>query len=65
MGQDKASTDGARAFWSRGDGRGEIRAAALAAPGPDDVLAETVYSAVSKGTESLVFRGGVPESEWG
>ena len=64
MGQDMAVKDGAQAFWSLGDGRGEIRAVALAAPGPDEVLAETVYSAVSKGTESLVFRGGVPESEW-
>jgi NADPH:quinone reductase-like Zn-dependent oxidoreductase len=64
MGQDMAVKDGVRAFWSLGDGRGEIRAVALAAPGPDEVLAETVYSAVSKGTESLVFRGGVPESEW-
>ena len=65
IGQDKAGSNGARAFWSLGDGRGEIRTAALAAPGPDEVLAETIYSAVSKGTESLVFRGGVPASEWG
>lgn len=29
-------------------------------PGPDDVLVRTRYSAVSRGTESLVFRGRVP-----
>lgn len=54
----------ARAFWSLGDGAGEIRAESFAPPGPGEALVETIYSGISKGTETLVFRGGVPESEW-
>lgn len=65
MGKKIAATDlEARAFWSLGDGRGEIRSQLLAAPGAEEVLIRTLFSAVSKGTESLVFRGGVPRSEW-
>lgn len=53
----------ARAFWLRAPGAGEIRTVELPDPGPDDVLVRTRYSAVSRGTETLVFRGGVPESQ--
>jgi len=53
----------ARAFWLASPGHGEIRPVALAAPGPDDVLVRTLYSAVIRGTESVVFRGGVPASQ--
>jgi threonine dehydrogenase-like Zn-dependent dehydrogenase len=56
-------TRDARAFWLRSPGAGEIRPAPLADPGPDDVLVRTRYSAISRGTEILVFRGGVPESQ--
>src|SRR5690606_28042119 len=42
---------------------GEIREVALPAPGPDEVLVRSLYSGVSRGTEMLVFRGGVPESQ--
>jgi threonine dehydrogenase-like Zn-dependent dehydrogenase len=65
----RASTDGgsndwvARAFWVRAPGQGEIRSATLAAPGPDDVLVRALRSAVSRGTEALVFRGGVPPDQ--
>ncbi|MBB4905516.1 zinc-dependent alcohol dehydrogenase [Actinophytocola algeriensis] len=52
-----------RAFWLREPGHGEIRTVELPAPGDGDVLVRTVYSAVSRGTESLVFRGGVPASQ--
>src|SRR6266498_4189907 len=52
-----------RAFWLREPGHGELRPAELPAPGPDDVVVRTLYSAVSRGTEALVFRGGVPESQ--
>jgi NADPH:quinone reductase-like Zn-dependent oxidoreductase len=31
---------------------------------PGEVLCRALYSAVSRGTESLVFHGAVPESEW-
>jgi threonine dehydrogenase-like Zn-dependent dehydrogenase len=65
----RASTAGgsnervARAFWVRAPGQGEIRSATLAAPGPDDVLVRALRSAVSRGTEALVFRGGVPPDQ--
>ena len=52
-----------RAFWVREPGHGEIRPVELPVPGDGDVLVRTVYSAVSRGTESLVFRGGVPSSQ--
>jgi threonine dehydrogenase-like Zn-dependent dehydrogenase len=54
----------ARAFWLREPGIGEIRAVSLPEPGPDDVVVRTLFSAVSRGTESLVFRGGVPASQY-
>jgi len=54
----------ARAFWLRSPGTGEIRPAVLPDPGPDDVLVRTRYSGVSRGTETLVFRGGVPPTQY-
>ncbi|MFJ6386002.1 zinc-binding alcohol dehydrogenase [Streptomyces sp. NPDC091972] len=53
----------ARAFWLRSPGAGEIREAPLPAPGEDEVLVRSLYSGVSRGTETLVFRGQVPESQ--
>jgi NADPH:quinone reductase-like Zn-dependent oxidoreductase len=50
----------ARAFWSSGRGTGEVRPVTLREPGPDDVLVRTSFSAVSRGTESLVWDGRVP-----
>src|ERR1700729_4618604 len=54
----------ARAFWLSAPGRGEIRPVALPEPGPDDVLVRTLRSGVSRGTETLVFRGGVPADQY-
>jgi len=53
----------AHAFWLRAPGRGEIRPVRLPAPGHDDVVVRTVRSGISRGTETLVFRGGVPADE--
>lgn len=53
----------ASAFWLRAPGEGEIRAVALDEPGPGDVVVRTLFSGVSRGTETLVFRGGVPPSQ--
>ncbi|MFF0063351.1 zinc-binding alcohol dehydrogenase [Streptomyces sp. NPDC005279] len=53
----------ARAFWLRSPGHGEIRDVRLPAPADDEVLVRTLCSGVSRGTETLVFRGGVPESQ--
>ncbi|MFF7765535.1 zinc-binding alcohol dehydrogenase [Streptomyces massasporeus] len=52
-----------RAFWIDSPGRGDIRDVTLPAPGEDEVLVRTRYSGVSRGTETLVFRGGVPVSQ--
>ena len=52
--------DVAQAFWLREPGCGEIRAVGLPEPGPDDVVVRTLRSGISRGTETLVFRGGVP-----
>jgi 2-desacetyl-2-hydroxyethyl bacteriochlorophyllide A dehydrogenase len=53
-----------RAFWLRSPGHGEIRPVDVGRPGPDEVLVRTLYSGVSRGTESLVFRGEVPPSQY-
>jgi threonine dehydrogenase-like Zn-dependent dehydrogenase len=54
----------ARALWLERPGRTEIRPVLLPAPGPDEVLVRTLFSGVSRGTEALVFRGGVPVSQY-
>jgi len=64
-------TDGAhgaggtdRAFWVTAPGRGEIRPVALPGPGTGDVVVRTIFSGVSRGTESVVLRGDVPPSQY-
>ncbi|MCW2750994.1 MAG: theronine dehydrogenase-like Zn-dependent dehydrogenase [Aeromicrobium sp.] len=57
------STD-ALAFWLREPGVGEIRPVELPALGPDDVFVRTLRSGISRGTETLVFRGGVPAGQY-
>ncbi|MFJ1760301.1 zinc-binding alcohol dehydrogenase [Amycolatopsis sp. NPDC088138] len=52
-----------RAFWVQSPGEGEIRAVPIRDPGPGEVLVRTLFSGVSRGTETLVFRGGVPASQ--
>jgi 6-pyruvoyl-tetrahydropterin synthase/NADPH:quinone reductase-like Zn-dependent oxidoreductase len=54
----------AHAFWLREPGVGEIRPVALSEPGDDDVLVRTLFSGVSRGTETLIFGGGVPPSQY-
>jgi threonine dehydrogenase-like Zn-dependent dehydrogenase len=53
-----------RAFWVREPGHGEIRSTDLPDPGPGEVLVRAVASGVSRGTETLVFRGGVPPGQY-
>jgi threonine dehydrogenase-like Zn-dependent dehydrogenase len=57
------SASEARAFWVREPGSGEIREAPLPRPGPGDVVVRALHSGISRGTEALVFRGEVPESQ--
>ena len=66
-GDGRSTTGGeriARALWHVAPGRAELSSGALAPPGDGDALARTLYSAISRGTERLVFNGGVPESEY-
>ncbi len=53
-----------RACWVEAPGRAGLRPAPLAAPGPGEVLVRALHSGISRGTELLVFRGEVPESEY-
>jgi 2-desacetyl-2-hydroxyethyl bacteriochlorophyllide A dehydrogenase len=57
------ATDSARAFWVVAPGRGEIRDEALPPAAAGDVTITTLWSGISRGTESIVFSGHVPESE--
>jgi threonine dehydrogenase-like Zn-dependent dehydrogenase len=54
----------ADAFWLRAPGHGEIRTVPLPDPGRDEVMVRTLLSGVSRGTETLVFRGGVPLAQY-
>ena len=54
----------ALAFWLREPGVGEIRQMRLRTPGPGEVLVRTLQSGVSRGTETLVFQGRVPPSQY-
>ena len=53
-----------RAFWVAEPGRGEIRSEKLPEPSDNDVVIRTLFSGISRGTESLVFQGRVPPSEF-
>ena len=50
----------AHAFWLSAPGLGEIRPVTLPEPGSDDVVVRALRSGVSRGTETLAFRGAVP-----
>ena len=63
-GRDHGWDGTARAFWLRAPGEGELRTVTLPEPGPGEVLVRTRYSGISRGTETLVFRGGVPASQY-
>lgn len=54
----------AHAFWVTAPGRGEIRAERLPAAGCGDAVVRTLYSGISRGTESLVQAGRVPPSDY-
>ncbi|MDI6100723.1 zinc-binding alcohol dehydrogenase [Actinoplanes sp. NEAU-A12] len=54
----------ARAFWLTCPGTGEIRTEQVPTPSPTDVLVRTLHTGVSRGTETLVFQGRVPRSQW-
>jgi len=51
---------GAQAAWFARPGVAEIRSESLPPPGPRDILVHAERSAISHGTEMLVYRGEVP-----
>ncbi len=53
-----------RALWYAGRERCTLEGVTIEALRSDDVRIQTLFSSVSRGTEGLVFRGEVPESEW-
>ena len=53
----------ASALWITGISQSEIRQEALPAPLQNEVRIKTLYTGISRGTESLVYSGGVPASE--
>jgi threonine dehydrogenase-like Zn-dependent dehydrogenase len=54
----------AQACWLAVPGRAELREEKIARPGPGEALVRTLHSGISRGTESLVFRGEVPPGEY-
>jgi threonine dehydrogenase-like Zn-dependent dehydrogenase len=54
----------AEAFWLQAPGVGEIRRVTVPEPRSDEVLVRTLFSGVSRGTETLIFRGEVPPSQY-
>ncbi len=54
----------ARALWYTKPGQAELRTERLAPPAPGEARVTTEFSAISRGTERLVAKGEVPQSEW-
>jgi hypothetical protein len=59
-----ASPDVALALWYSAPGKVELRQETLTRPRVDEVRVKALYSAISRGTESLVFGGRVPVGEF-
>jgi threonine dehydrogenase-like Zn-dependent dehydrogenase len=53
-----------QALWISAAMRAELRAESVPEPGTDEVLVRALYSGISRGTEALIYRHAVPESEW-
>ena len=59
-----ASTNTTSALWYRGPGQIELRQEVIPPPGAGELRVKTLYSAISRGTESLVFDGRIPVGEF-
>ncbi len=55
--------DAATAWWTVGPGWGEFRSEPLPEPGAGEAAVRTLWTGISRGTESLIARGAVPTSE--
>lgn len=53
-----------QSLWYIGPGQAEIRSETLGPLSTESVQVRTLFSALSRGTESLVYRGLVPQSEY-
>lgn len=53
----------ATAYWVDAPTRGSLRGEAVPVPQVGEVLVRTLYTGISRGTESIVFRGEVPAGE--
>lgn len=58
------TADTARALWLQPPRQAELRSESLPLPAADEVVVRTRYSAISRGTETLVYAGAVPHSEY-
>lgn len=54
----------ATAFWAVAPGRGALRSELLPSPAQGHVVVRSLFSGISRGTESLVFHGRVPPSQY-
>ena len=59
-----ASANTTSALWYRGPKQVELRQEVIPPPGAGEVRVKTLYSAISRGTESLVFGGRIPVGEF-
>jgi NADPH:quinone reductase-like Zn-dependent oxidoreductase len=59
----KPPSDGPRALWFTGPEQATLKTVSVPLPQANNILVRALVSGVSRGTESLVFRGLVPESE--
>ncbi len=57
------TSEQARAFWVTVPGHGAIRDESLPVPTASDAIVRTLYTGISRGTETLVFGGRVPDAE--
>jgi len=58
------SRDETLAFWIEAPGRGALRREMIPAPRAREASVRTLYSGISRGTESIVFGGHVPPGEY-
>jgi len=59
-----AVQDVAVALWTTGPGSGELRTEHLPSRGGGDAVVRTLWTGISRGTETLVSRGEVPAAEY-
>lgn len=62
--QSVSARENAVALWFEAKENCRLRQEALPSPDHDQVLVRTLFSGISRGTEALIFRGDVPESEF-